>query len=85
MKRLLPFAIVLIAGVAQAQSQASSCDKPYRLGHFVQLPPEDLRTDRTRAISKKESKELDKKQMQAQGACTALVRKHPNLAVAACS
>ena len=80
MKRLLPFTIVLIAGVAQAQSQAPSCDKPYRLGHFVQLPPEDLRTE-PRGPSKKESKELDKKQMQAQAACDALVRAHPNLAV----
>ena len=81
MKRLLPFAMVLIAGVAQAQSQAPSCDKPYRVGHFVQLPPEDLRTDRTRGITPKESKEWDKKQAQAQAACNAFVSKHPNLSV----
>src|SRR5207237_1275671 len=74
------FATVLIAGVAQAQSQAPSCDKPYRWGRVVHLPPEDLRLY-PRGPSKKELKELDKKIGQAQAACDALIRKHPNLAV----
>jgi hypothetical protein len=78
MKQLLPFA-VLIALAASAQQLP--CDKPYRLGHFVQLGNEDLRLDRTRAISPKELKEWDKKQAQAQGACNGFVSQHPNMAV----
>jgi hypothetical protein len=78
MKRPLPL-IILIALAARAQQPA--CDKPYRLGHFVQLGNEDLRVDRTRAISPKELKEWDKKQARAQGACNAFVGEHPNVAV----
>jgi hypothetical protein len=79
MKQFLPFTLVFIVGIAQ--SQAPSCDKPYRIGHFVQLPYEDLRIDRTRAITPKENKEWSKKQSQAQAACDALVSKHPNQTV----
>jgi len=64
-----------------ARAQVLSCDKSYRLGHFTQLSTEDLRLDRTRAISPKESKEWAKKQAEAQAACSAFVNKHPNLAV----
>ncbi|MGA7925679.1 MAG: hypothetical protein WCA20_06755 [Candidatus Sulfotelmatobacter sp.] len=63
-KQLLSFVMVFFAGSIQAQ--APSCDKPYQRGHFVQLSNEDLRLDRHRAISKKELKEWDKKQDQAQ-------------------
>jgi hypothetical protein len=41
MKEILPFAILFIAGAALAQ--APTCDKSYRLGHFMQLGTEDLR------------------------------------------
>jgi hypothetical protein len=79
MRLLLPFLLALIAGSAQAQ--APSCDKPYHLGHFVQLGNEDLRLDRTRPITKKELQEWNKKQEQAQAVCNEFVSEHPNLSV----
>jgi hypothetical protein len=72
---------VFLLGVSVAQSQSPSCDKPYQRGHFTQLGTEDLRLDRHRAINKKELKEWDKKQEQAQSACNAFVSQHPNLPV----
>jgi hypothetical protein len=79
---LLAFVLVDV-GSAQdsAQQQKPSCDKPYRLGHFVAVATEDLRLDRSRAITKKETKDWEKKQDEAQRQCAALVRQHPNLAV----
>jgi hypothetical protein len=75
MKCLLPFAIILISGLTQAQ--APLCDKlPYRLGHLVVLNSTDLRSNR-RPVSKKELKELGKKQDKAQAECNAFVSKHP--------
>lgn len=68
-------------GVSGAHAQAPSCDKPYERGHFTQLGNEDLRLDRHRPINKKELKEWDKKQEQAQSACNAFVGQHPNLSV----
>jgi hypothetical protein len=78
--RLLVLVSVLLFAVT-TQAQAPACNKPYRLGHFVQLGNEDLRVDRTRRISKKELKESNKKQEQAQAARNALVSEHPNIAV----
>jgi hypothetical protein len=62
-------------------AQQKTCDKPYQIGHFVDLGGEDLRIDRTRAITKKENKDWAKKQSQAQTVCNAFVKEHPNLAV----
>jgi hypothetical protein len=84
MKRFVLHMFVLIAiGAVQdaPAQQKTSCDKPYRIGHFVSLGSEDLRLDRSRAISKKEMKDWDKKQFEAQRACNAFVGKHPNLSV----
>lgn len=73
---------LLIAAIGTTVSaQAPSCKKPYQVGHFTQLGTEDLRTDRTRPISNKESKEWTKKQTDAQIACNVFVSQHPNLAV----
>jgi hypothetical protein len=77
-KQLVSFAVIIL--VSSARAQGPSCDKPYQRGHFVQLGNEDLRLDRHRAISKKELKEWDKKQEQAQAACNAFVSRHPNQA-----
>jgi hypothetical protein len=75
MKPLLLVTVLIVAGVAQAQ--APSCDKlPYRLGHLIMLNSTDLR-DHPRAITKKEWKEMSKKNEQTQADCNAFVRKYP--------
>ena len=74
-KRVIPFAIGFI--VCSAQAQSPPCDKlPYRLGHLVTLNSTDLRSS-PRRISKKELKELGKKQDKAQNECNAFVSRHP--------
>jgi hypothetical protein len=73
--KLLAFAFVLSTGAVQAQ--IPSCDKlPYRLGHVVVLNTTDLR-ERPRPISKKEWKEMRKKQDRVQRECNAFVSKSP--------
>jgi hypothetical protein len=87
MKKLKPsialtFILVGIGSAQDSQQQRKpSCDKPYRLGHFVTVATEDLRLDRSRAINKKETKDWDRRQLEAQRQCDALVRQHPNLTV----
>jgi hypothetical protein len=86
MKKLTPIVLTaLLVGIGSAQDSPQqrkpSCDKPYRLGHFVTVVTEDLRLDRSRAINKKERKDWDRRQLEAQRQCDALVRQHPNLAV----
>jgi hypothetical protein len=77
-----PLALVLLFIAISSAQNSPTCDKPYRLGHFVQLGTEDLRVDRARAITKKEQKEWSNKQTQAQHECDAFAGQHPNLAVA---
>ncbi len=85
MKRLVFLVFVLIlAGAANAQDNpaqantASSCGKlPYRLGHIVILHSTDLRLA-PRRITKKESKEMDKRQSELQIKCNAFVREYPS-------
>jgi hypothetical protein len=81
MRRLTLLVIILSAccGVTRAGDDQAKvvCDKlPYRLGHLVILNSTDLR-DSPRAITKKENKELGKKQDRIQRECDAFVSKHP--------
>ena len=75
------FVVSLFLSTFAIAQSAPTCDKPYRLGHFVQLGTEDLRMDRTRAATKKEQKEWSNKQAQAQNECNTFASQHPNLAV----
>jgi hypothetical protein len=78
------FAVVVVFFLVSLQpvfAQQKTCDKPYQIGRFVNLAGEDLRIDRSRAITKKENREWEKKQSQAQTVCNAFVKEHPNLAV----
>jgi hypothetical protein len=74
-------AVLVLVSLPPVFAQQKTCDKPYQIGRFVNLGGEDLRIDRTRAITKKEAKEWAKKQGEAQAACNGFVREHPNLAV----
>jgi len=62
---------------AQDNQSKATCDKlPYRLGHIVILKSTDLR-DHPRAATKKELKELVKKQDRAQAECNSFVSGSP--------
>lgn len=73
--------VLATAFLLQSAPAEQTCDKPYRLGHFVRHDIEDLRVDRHRAATKKQLKELDKQQAEIRASCDAFVSEHPNRAV----
>jgi len=88
MRRLTLSALALIAtlctSTAQDSPQAKSapCDKlPYRLGHLASLHSTPL-WDYPRQITKKEWKELSRKQGRVDRECNAFVRTSPGQPVA---